>query len=131
VVDPGKLDSLQAQLATFIGPKRLAHSLSVAQAARRLAQRHCPELCDQAEIAGLLHDNAKGLSNEELLANARRLDIELSPIEAGHPELLHGKVGAGLLDERFGIDDAEVTQAVADHVTGRADARRRKEEKEY
>ncbi len=39
--------------------------------------------------------------------------------EVAQPELLHGKVGAALLEERFGVEDPEVAQAVADHVTGR------------
>ena len=40
-------------------------------------------------------------------------------LEIEEPGLLHGKVGAVLLNERFGIDDSEIFCAISDHVTGR------------
>jgi HD superfamily phosphohydrolase YqeK len=40
-------------------------------------------------------------------------------VERLSPTLLHGKVGAALLPQRFGVSDAAVEQACADHVTGR------------
>lgn len=106
-------------LKALVGRKRFEHSLSVAGAARALAARFAPDLAARAELAGLLHDNAKALNNAELIAAAERLDIEIAPGEYIMPGLLHGKVGAALLDVRFGVDDEDVRQAVADHVTGR------------
>lgn len=106
-------------LAQFLGAKRVQHSNNVADTAVELAQRFAPQLELKAEVAGLLHDNAKRLSLAELTAMAARLDIDVTAGERQQPELLHGKVGAALLSERFGVDDAEIAQAVADHVTGR------------
>ena len=106
-------------LAAFVPEKRHAHSLNVAAAARQLAERFAPEFADQAELAGLLHDNAKGMTVAELIEGAERLDIEVTDIERDQPKLLHGKVGAALLGERFGVEDMGIAQAVADHVTGR------------
>lgn len=107
------------RLAQFLGAKRVRHSNNVADYAVGLAQRYAPELADKAELAGLLHDHAKRFSLAELTDLAARLDIEITAGEREQPELLHGKVGAALLRERFGVDDAEIAQAVADHVTGR------------
>jgi predicted HD superfamily hydrolase involved in NAD metabolism len=107
------------RLQEFVGPKRLAHSQNVCEAARALARHHAPELEEKAAIAGICHDNAKKLSDAELISSAARFDIAPSRVELVMPSLLHGKVGAALLPERFGVDDPEVAQAVADHVTGR------------
>lgn len=91
----------------------------MARAARSLAERFAPQLAEVAELAGLLHDNAKEMSGRELIAAAERFDIEITPGERSMPNLLHGKVGAVLLSERFDVGDARVAAAVADHVTGR------------
>jgi predicted HD superfamily hydrolase involved in NAD metabolism len=110
---------LLAQLADLVGSRRVKHSQFVAEAARGLALRFAPELAAQGALAGLLHDNAKGMSGVELIELAQRYDIEVSPAERQFPALLHGKVGAALLPERFGVEDKEIAQCVADHVTGR------------
>ena len=106
-------------LRALLGRKRFEHSLSVAGAAQALAERFAPDLAARAELAGLLHDNAKALSDDELIVAAERLDIEITPGERIMPGLLHGKVGAALLETRFGVTDQVVKQAIADHVTGR------------
>lgn len=106
-------------LQRYLGKKRLVHSRAVADAARKLAQRFAPELVERAELAGLLHDNAKYMSDSELIDAVAHFDIEVTPGELGQPQLLHGKVGAAQLGERFDVADPLVLSAVADHVTGR------------
>lgn len=113
------IEQLKLELRRYTSEKRHAHSLNVMRAALQLAQRFAPGLGASAQLAGLLHDNAKRLSNEELLAGAMRFSLPVSIIEQQQPALLHGKVGAALLGERFGVHDPEVALAVADHVTGR------------
>jgi predicted HD superfamily hydrolase involved in NAD metabolism len=110
--------TLLGQLSLYLGEQRVKHSANVEAAAIGLAQVFAPELAAAAQLAGLLHDNAKRLSAEELIRLARQHDIEITPVEAQLPQLLHGKVGAALLAERFGVDDARVAEAVAWHVTG-------------
>jgi predicted HD superfamily hydrolase involved in NAD metabolism len=113
------LRELSAALAQFIAAERVAHSENVCRAAGMLARRWAPDLELQAKQAGLLHDNAKSIDPAELLTRAKELGLPITEVEARYPSLLHGKVGAALLKERFGVDDAEVEQACADHVTGR------------
>lgn len=107
------------QLAQFLPPARIQHSVNVANSARELARRFHPELEGKAWVAGMLHDNAKYMPPPELVDQAQARGIEISPGEHRQPALLHGKVGAALLTERFNVDDNEIAQAVADHVTGR------------
>lgn len=111
--------SLSSLLAQYIPPARVAHSENVARAAVELARRWAPGLEEQARLAGLLHDNAKGIPPNDLLALAGQLGVEVTPVERHYPALLHGKVGAKLLAQRFGVSDPAVEQACADHVTGR------------
>ena len=116
---PGS-EELLNKLARYLRPGRVEHSRNVAQAAAGLARLHAPELEAAAEVAGITHDNAKQLTPGELLDAARLHGLEINEFEEAYPQLLHGKVGAALLPERFGIDDPQVAQAVADHVTGHA-----------
>jgi predicted HD superfamily hydrolase involved in NAD metabolism len=113
--------AIVARLHDYLGAGRVQHCENVADAARALALAHAPELARQAELAGLVHDSAKKLRDEQLMELAARFDILLTPGERETPQLLHGKVGAALLPERFGIHDSEVATAVADHVCGRED----------
>ena len=110
---------LERELAKYIGGNRYAHSLNVADAAIELARHHAPELAGKAEIAGLLHDNAKKMPTDELLAYTAEHQLGPSPEELALPKLLHGMVGSHLLSARFGIEDEEIASACRDHVTGR------------
>jgi predicted HD superfamily hydrolase involved in NAD metabolism len=107
------------ELRQHLSPARVQHSLNVADTAVELSLRFAPELAEKAELAGIVHDHAKRFSPAELIELAVRLDIEITPGERVLPALLHGKVGAALLAQRFGVADPGIAQAVADHVTGR------------
>lgn len=113
------IEELSQALRSYTSARRHAHSLNVMVSAVELAGLHQPQLIEQARLAGLLHDNAKRLDDKDLLDYARQFGLSVSPVELSQPSLLHGKVGAALLPLRFGINDAEVALAVADHVTGR------------
>jgi predicted HD superfamily hydrolase involved in NAD metabolism len=119
-VSAPRRSQLAAALARYIGPRRLKHSENVADAAVDLAQRFAPQLAGPAMVAGLLHDNAKEMRLEDTWAAVARFGIIVTAVERVAPYLLHGKVGAALLPERFGVADADVSAAVANHVTGSA-----------
>jgi len=106
-------------LTNILGSKRLTHSHNVAKQAEKLARKYAPDLAEKSWVAGLLHDHAKKMKPRELIQTASDNDIEMSMLEIEEPGLLHGKVGAVLLDTRFGVDDSEIAQAVSDHVTGK------------
>jgi predicted HD superfamily hydrolase involved in NAD metabolism len=120
-LDAAERERLVSQLTEYLGQGRVQHSQNVAEAARELALRFAPELAAQAETAGLVHDSAKKLRDTQLMTLAKRFDIDVTPGERDTPQLLHGKVGAALLGERFGLTDPAIATAVADHVCGRAE----------
>ena len=98
--------------------KRFAHTLAVADTARRLALLHQLDP-RKAEIAGLLHDCAKCLPLKEMqrIARDNQLTEDESILESG--ALLHSVVGAYLACTKYGCDDAEVLQAILSHTTGK------------
>jgi len=73
---------------------------------------------DRAEVAARVHDIASRYSGEELLTFAEQFGIPISITEARAPRLLHGKVAAEMLRRDWGIDDEELLDAVAYHITG-------------
>ena len=99
--------------------KRFAHTLAVADTARRLALLHGLDPI-KAEIAGLLHDCAKCLPLEEMqrIARENHLTEDAAILESG--ALLHSVVGAHLARTRYGCEDAEIIAAILSHTTGKA-----------
>ena len=72
--------------------RRYEHTLGVAYTATALAMRYGASLKD-AEMAGLLHDCAKCLTDEKRLAICEKHNISINEIERRNPFLLHAKVG--------------------------------------
>ncbi len=101
-------------------PRRLAHSLGVADTAAHLAEVYGVDVFS-ARAAGLVHDWDKVLTDEELLTRAARYGIPVagSPVRA--VGLLHGPVAARELAEIFPELSADVLQAVARHTVGATD----------
>ena len=98
--------------------KRYEHTLGVAYTATALAMRYEVSL-KAAELAGLLHDCAKCMSDQKLLSICEKKDIRISEIEKRNPFLLHGKVGSFLAIEEYGVSDPDVVNAILNHTTGR------------
>jgi predicted HD superfamily hydrolase involved in NAD metabolism len=72
----------------------------------------------KAREAGLLHDVARSLDESALLKQAERFGLEPSEFEKSEPVLLHGKVGARIVQEEVGVTDAETLEAIEVHTTG-------------
>jgi predicted HD superfamily hydrolase involved in NAD metabolism len=98
--------------------RRFWHTIEVANTCACLAMRYCVDM-EKAYVAGLLHDCAKCLSDEELTRECERAGIEISEYERKSPYLLHGKVGALYAMELFGVKDDEILSAITCHTTGK------------
>ena len=104
-------------LAKRLSPKRLNHSIGVSQTAESLAVRFgCDK--EKARIAGLFHDLAREVPMNELLPRAQAFGIVVCDIEYAEPILLHAPLAAKMAQAEFGIDDAEIIQAILLHTTG-------------
>jgi nicotinate-nucleotide adenylyltransferase len=69
-------------------------------------------------LAGIGHDLCKSLSDKEMLALAELDGEKISKPEQKKPSLLHARAAAVTLEQRFGIRDADVLEAVRLHIGG-------------
>ncbi len=105
------------RLAAYLSPKRLRHSISVANLAYFIAMKNKVVSPSQAYIAGLIHDIAKNVPEER----ARRLMKEYFPEIGLCPAwTLHQFIGPLFAQSEFGITDSEILEAVRFHATGKA-----------
>ena len=98
--------------------KRLEHTRGVEFTSAALAMAHGSDV-EKARTAGLLHDCAKGYSDEKKLALCEKYSLHVSDIERTNPGLLHAKLGAYLAKKDYEIDDPEILSAIEWHTTGR------------
>lgn len=112
------LRKLRNKIEKIQDAKRFEHTLGVEFTSAALAMRYGASIRD-AQIAGLLHDCAKCLSDEERLSICKKNRIPISELEKGNPFLLHAKVGAYLAKEKYGVEDPDILNAICNHTTGR------------
>lgn len=113
-------DEILKWLKENLSNERYEHTLGVKDAAIFLAQRYGANP-KKAAIAGLLHDCAKCMSNEELLniINEKVGDIDQS--ELLNYKTYHAPVGQVFACEIFKIKDADILSAIRYHTLGRVD----------
>ena len=98
-----------------LGSKRLLHTLNVGYLSAYYAGLYgCDK--DKALIAGALHDCAKELPLSDQSELAQRYSGDLFT----EKKLLHSPAGASFANERFGIEDKEILDAICYHTTGRS-----------
>jgi predicted HD superfamily hydrolase involved in NAD metabolism len=105
-------DSLAEKVRALVRPERFAHILRVAALAKEIAEKNGLD-GERAYLAGLLHDAARDLPEEELLS----LAPPENEVERAHPLSLHGRA-ARRLAEGWGVEDEEVLEAIEGHVYG-------------
>jgi predicted HD superfamily hydrolase involved in NAD metabolism len=110
---------IQRYLSEKLTPERLDHVFSVQETAVTLAQCHNADIW-KTNLAALLHDVAKWMSDDQLYTAAARYEIELDPIEKMMPALLHAIVGVKSAIELFQVTDLEILEAIRNHTTGNA-----------
>ncbi len=113
-----ELQQLRDSVKPLMNASRYRHSLGVEEVAYDLALIHGSDT-EKASIAGILHDCAKPLSDDELRKECVRLKLPVTEIEEQRALLLHAKVGAVYARDRFGIQDQDILNAIKYHTTGR------------
>ena len=108
---------MQKKLAKYLDEDRYEHTLGVMFTCAALAMVHDCDLIT-AQTAGLLHDCAKCISDDEKIAICRSHDVEISDAELAQPSLLHAKCGEIFAEEKYGVTDPEILHAIRVHTTG-------------
>lgn len=112
------INEIKDKLQQMLSPKRFAHSIQVMEASRMLAERYGEDL-EKATLAGLIHDCARDLSKAETIMFCSKYCIAVDDIMRYQPELLHGKVGAFLARDLFGVECPRILAAVSEHTMGK------------
>ena len=115
-----KVEGYKEILKHRLSVKRYTHSVSVANTAARLAGMFNGDI-ERAYLAGLMHDYARELSEEELLELTAKHNLSTDGVELMQTSLLHGPVGAWLLEQEGLITDKQVLDAIRWHTTGHPD----------
>jgi len=95
----------------------LEHTLGCVEMVQALARRFNVDL-EKVTTASYLHDIAKRFSHEEQAALAQKMGMTEAQMRSHLPAVLHGPLGALIVQKELGIDDAEVLQAIEYHSTG-------------
>ena len=114
------LEEITEKLKSKLKESRFMHSISVAQTAKKLAERFGAD-ADKAYLAGLVHDCAKCYTSDELYEKIAYYGIDLSPDTLKAEPLLHSFLGAFEAKYVYGIDDDEVFDAIYYHTVGKED----------
>lgn len=104
-------------LNSKLDQKRFNHTMGVANTAACLAMSEGYDV-GKAYLAGLLHDCAKYMTDDEYIAYCEKHDIEMTDVERLNPALLHSKAGAYIAGKKYGVTDEEVISAIRWHTTG-------------
>ena len=110
--------NIREKLKKKLDERRYEHTLGVAYTAACLAMRYGVDL-KQAELAGLLHDCAKCMSDTDKVLKCRKHHIPVTAAERKNPSLLHAKLGAYYAKSKYGVEDEEIISAIACHTTGK------------
>ena len=105
------------RLAAYLSPKRLAHSLSVANLAYFIAVRNRVLSPNKAYVAGLLHDIAKNVPNNRAESLLKQYYPEVGDVPSW---TYHQFIGPLFAQSEFKIDDEAILEAIRFHATGKA-----------
>ena len=109
----------EKQLKKTLTPQRYNHTLGVIKAALQLAE-HFHISKENAYWAALLHDCAKNIGKQETKDLLQQHHIQLDAITDANKALIHAVTGALMAEDIYGIQNADILNAIRYHTTGRA-----------
>lgn len=112
-----KFEHIRKFTKKSVKKSRYEHSQRVAQLCVEIAEKYGLDK-EKAYLAGIGHDMCKDLSDEKMLETAERDGFPIIDFERKKISLLHGRAAAVVMKEKFGITDADVLEAVANHTSG-------------
>lgn len=101
-----------------VKPARYDHSVRVAEMCVVLCRRYGLDE-NKGYLMGIGHDMCKDMPRDKMIETAARDKKPVTAYEMSKPSLLHGRAAAVMMKEKFGITDADILDAVANHVSGR------------
>lgn len=115
-----ELHEIRKKLKKELDKERYEHTKGVMYTAGCLAMAYEYPI-EKAMLAGLLHDCAKCIPNDEKIRICKENHVLISAAEMDNPCLLHAKAGAVIAEERYEIKDPDILHAIKVHTTGEPD----------
>lgn len=115
-----ELHEIRKRLKKTLDKGRYEHTKGVMYTAGCLAMAHGYSI-EKAMLAGLLHDCAKCIPNEDKIKLCEKNDIPITSVEYNSPYLLHAKLGAYLAETEYEVKNPEILHAIKVHTTGEPD----------
>lgn len=109
------IEKVKNDLKQILSERRYEHSIGVMNMAGELAEIYNVDV-ETAKLAGLLHDNAKEMSEEEILKYVEKNNIEITEFERLNVKILHGKIGADIAKKKYGVSE-QIAKAIEYHTT--------------
>lgn len=110
--------NIEEYLKKNLKANRYEHSLGVRDSAVLLAKKYKVDE-KKASLAGLIHDCAKNLKDEEILKLVKSQGLKVSEVNLKSPQIMHGLAGAVIAKNIFKVLDKEILNAITYHTTGR------------
>ena len=110
------LEKVKNDVKQVLSEKRYLHSVGTMNMARKLASIYGEDE-DEAAFAGLIHDIAKEMTEEEIYKYVKTYEIEMDEIEKENLGLMHAKIGASIAKEKYKASE-EIQNAIKYHTTG-------------
>jgi predicted HD superfamily hydrolase involved in NAD metabolism len=110
------IDEIRLEASEHLTAKRYRHTESVLEKSLELARKYNLEP-NKITIAALAHDMFKGINDDELNKLIVRYDVD--PEYLNNNNLAHGPVAAGYIEDKYGVGDEDILNAIRYHTTGR------------
>ncbi len=108
---------IEKDLKSKLKKSRYRHTMGVCYTACALGMRYGLDV-EKCRVAGLLHDCAKYMTNQEMLDYLKAHQIAITQAQEKAPQLLHATVGSIMAKELYHIEDEDVLHAILVHTTG-------------
>ncbi|MCD7779703.1 MAG: bis(5'-nucleosyl)-tetraphosphatase (symmetrical) YqeK [Candidatus Gastranaerophilales bacterium] len=108
------IEEIKEKLEKALSYERYIHSIGTMEKAMQLADEFNCDI-EKAQIAGILHDCAKCLSNEEL----EKFKDNFEDCEKLSYKTWHAPVGAFVANNDYGVNDEEILSSIRWHTIGK------------
>ena len=113
------IEEIEKEVKEKLSPFRYDHSLRVGEEAKKLAVHyHIDE--QKAYVAGILHDIAKELPEEECKQWIETYHLSKELLKEENKNIKHADIGAVIAKERYHLDD-DICHAIQYHTIGNKD----------
>ena len=111
-------DYIKTWLKENLSSKRYSHSLGTAECGKKLAKLYGQNE-EKAYIAGLVHDCAKNMADDELIKIIKdKVKTGFDETELKNPKTYHAIAGVYIAGKEFEIEDEEIISAIRNHTIG-------------